>query len=438
MIRMAVKQGLVMRSTISGIILLSLISRGRTQDLPLTSDRVNRAVFAFSDAIEAGAEKNLSRAATLVSEARLLDPTRLEIIYLADLAGDYQKGRIGKTCATVVYSGFMALYTTHPEKRKPEEIQNNMVNRSCPGEDLIHARFLAVSGRREEARSGYDAIIASDSENLLARFWKAELLRSGSSSDEALRELKVCAARIPENYQIYGMMAGIFLDNKNYPEAVRFYEKAMATYPDYALLLQPNVEICAAYNGRGKESLERNDLIAALSDFSAAIHLNPVFGEFYLNRGITYRRMGDVEAAISNFDRAVIYDSRYQDAYYNRGLLFEQIGYYAQALRDFKRVLNVDRSHAGARYHIGLILMKQKEYAEAVAVFDSLIAYHPDHYLAVYSMACAQDELQHYRLAAAAYEEFFDMAPDSLYEQKLKAWERAHTIRKVLHEKYGE
>jgi tetratricopeptide (TPR) repeat protein len=428
----------VIRSVILGIILFGWISDGRPQDRPLTSERVNRAIIAFGEAVEAGAEGDLNRAAVQISNAIRLDPTRIEIIYLAGIVGAYQKGGIGKTCATDVFSGFLKLYTTPPENRKPETTQKIMVDGSCTGKSLSSARLLAISGSLREAGYVYDAILALEPENLLARFWKAELLRSISSTSEALTELQKCAMRVPENYQVYGMMASIFLDNKNYSESVRYFEKAIASYPDYAISLQPNVEICAAYNGRGKESLERNDLMAALSDFSAAIHLNPVFGEFYLNRGITYRRMGNVEEAIDDFSRAVIYDSRYQDAYYNRGLLFEQIGYYAQALRDFNRVVRMKRSHAGARYQMGLIHIKQRDYVEAVAAFDSLLIYHPDHYLAVYSKACAQDELHHYRLAAAAYEKFFDMAPDSLYEQKLKAWERARTIRNVLHEKYGE
>jgi len=420
------------------ILLSGLVISGSAQDIVVTTDKMNHAILERADAVESAATGDLIRAWELLVSARKLDPYQLETIFLQKILDDFNAGLIGRSLCIRIFSAIETLYSQRKDAingsvsvQQSEELNYN------PGR-LILGRMLAMNSMPEGALREYNMVSTNEPGLPLTYLWRAELLQEQGKLDSACRDLETCLEIVPDNYQVNYALGRIWLTKRDYAKAVYFFEKVQKIHPEYAYFLQPNLDICAAYNGRGQTAMRRGDLAGALSDFNRAIQLNPRFGEFYLNRGIIYRRLGNINAALRDFDRAVILDGKYVEAYFNRGLLFTQIQYYSQALRDLTRVIELDKYHVSARYQIGMINMEQRAYHASVTAFDSLLMYQPDHYRAIYAKAVALDELKHYRQAAEAYERFFEMAPDTLYDHKLKAWERSRLIRKVLREKYGE
>ncbi len=415
-----------------------MLTAGSSQNLIVTTDNMNYAILERQEAAAAGSQGNIISAREHIADALQFDPDQLESIFMKKILDDFDAGLSTKSMVMMIFSGIEQIYFQNPEKsaQSVSALQSGAENNFAVR--LVLGRLSALSGNTDDALQQYDMGISIQPGFPLTYLWRADLMREQGNLEGALRDLETCIKLVPANYQANFALGSVWLAKDKCNEAVACFEKTLMIAPGYAYFLQPNLEICAAYNGRGLLALNGGDFSGALSDFTRAIQLNPRFGEFYLNRGITYRHMGSINAAIRDFDRAVLLDRKYIEAYFNRGLLFLQMKYYTQALKDLERVLALDKFHIGARYQIGAIYLATQEYMYAVSAFDSLLVYRPDHYRAIYSKALALDELKHYRQAAQAYETFFDLGPDSLYEHKLKAWERARLIRRVLHEKYGD
>lgn len=90
----------------------------------------------------------------------------------------------------------------------------------------------------------------------------------------------------------------------------------------------------------------------ALSDYAAAIELDPSNPLSYYNRGNLYLDTGRYDLAINDFTAAIRVEPLFALAYYNRGLAYEHQGDKTAARADYQRTLEMDPSHEDARNHL--------------------------------------------------------------------------------------
>ena len=105
-----------------------------------------------------------------------------------------------------------------------------------------------------------------------------------------------------------------------------------------------------AYFGRGRCQLNENRLGAAISDFEAAIRLDPDHAQDYKGR------------------------KEYVQAYLDRGLRHLQNKQYERALPDLQRAREVAPNDARAASALGQALLDTKEYVKAVEQFSAALA----------------------------------------------------------------
>lgn len=99
----------------------------------------------------------------------------------------------------------------------------------------------------------------------------------------------------------------------------------------------------ATYVNRGILRLRRNDLEGALSDFDAALRLDPTEAEAYINRGSLMLRRNQVEEARVMFSRALEHNTRRPAlAHYGRAVAHELLGDLRGAYDDYRRASELD------------------------------------------------------------------------------------------------
>ena len=92
------------------------------------------------------------------------------------------------------------------------------------------------------------------------------------------------------------------------------------------------------YVNRGIIYMRRGSVGLALSDFDAAIRLQPDLAEGYINRGAALLVRNDLEGAIAAIDQGLQHDPEQPAlAYYNRGIANEDLGRLREAYRDYRR-----------------------------------------------------------------------------------------------------
>ena len=118
----------------------------------------------------------------------------------------------------------------------------------------------------------------------------------------------------------------------------------------------------AAYVARGLAWQSKGDTDHALSDFNAAIRINPKDSLAYNNRGMLWRERGDADRAIADFTAAIAIDPlpRSDEAFSRRGKSVVP-----------RREVNIYENRA-------LTLLERSDFDGAIADFDQAIAYTPD------------------------------------------------------------
>jgi tetratricopeptide (TPR) repeat protein len=199
---------------------------------------------------------------------------------------------------------------------------------------------------------------------------------------------------------------------KDYPGAIRDYEKTMLLFPDYAESYinrgfcreqlkdekgaladyekaarlkpgwyEPHVDLGTvkrklgmyseairefdtvlnlsplfyqAYNERGSLKTETDDYRGAMEDLNQAINMHENYPEAFFNRGILDLKLQDTRSALEDFDRAIQLDGKYTEAYVNRGILKYQMLDYPGAMEDFNRALVLNDQYAEAYLDRGM------------------------------------------------------------------------------------
>ena len=99
-------------------------------------------------------------------------------------------------------------------------------------------------------------------------------------------------------------------------------------------------DIVATHVNRGILRSRLGDLEGAMSDFDAALAIDPNQPEAYLNKGVALIRKDNPDAALPLFTIALEKKTRRPAlAYYGRGIAHEELGNIKSAYADYKRAV---------------------------------------------------------------------------------------------------
>ncbi len=102
---------------------------------------------------------------------------------------------------------------------------------------------------------------------------------------------------------------------KKYDEALREIDVSIAIMPNFALF----------YYNRADIKILKKDFNGALTDLNKAIELNPQFKYFY-NRANCYFELKQYQAAVADYTQAIKLKPKFEPAYFNRGLALFNLG----------------------------------------------------------------------------------------------------------------
>ncbi|MEI6054826.1 MAG: tetratricopeptide repeat protein [Lentisphaerota bacterium] len=88
------------------------------------------------------------------------------------------------------------------------------------------------------------------------------------------------------------------------------------------------------YFNDGRTKADAGDYLGAITDFDAALKLNPTLQNVYYNRGLAKTNLGDKEGAILDFSRAIDLNENDAKSYYHRAIIKATMGNYKEALDD--------------------------------------------------------------------------------------------------------
>jgi protein O-mannosyl-transferase len=183
-------------------------------------------------------------------------------------------------------------------------------------------------------------------ENNLGTALQYEMGRPDLAMDHYQRATELTPA-LPVAHYNYG----IALENeRRFDEAQREYELALK----YSWNKSQSAQ---AHNNLGTLFVKRNELAAAMSEFSAAIASDPAYDYSYLNRAMLEHREKNLDAAQQDIEKATQLMPT-AGTYFWLGQVLEEKGDLQSAVGAYENALNINPGFSGARARLDAIRQK--------------------------------------------------------------------------------
>ena len=132
-------------------------------------------------------------------------------------------------------------------------------------------------------------------------------------------------------------------------------------------------EVVEKYN-EGVAAAKAKDYTKAIDAYTAAIAIDPLYGQAYYSRGLAKMSQKEYKAAAVDFKKMIKLDGENAKAHYYSGYCLMSFGQNEEAIKAFSRGLNYDPSLTKVYYYRAKIQMLEGNYEKAIVDFQETIA----------------------------------------------------------------
>ena len=182
-------------------------------------------------------------------------------------------------------------------------------------------------GNLELAKSLYEKILKIDSNNFEAIFLLGSLFLQTRNFQEAIRYLNKCILIQPKHANSYQNLGYAFVEIGEFEKAKGLFFKAIEIEPNHA----------DAYFNLANTFKQMRNFKKAQEFYEKTIQIQPNNPSAHNNYGNICKQLGEFEKAIASYNRAIELKSDHPRAHHNLGNTYNQLGEYSKAITSFKR-----------------------------------------------------------------------------------------------------
>jgi len=268
-------------------------------------------------------------------------------------------------------------------------------------------------GDQEMAQKAYDTVLQLDPSNQLAQYYKASLYRDTGQTEAAIQQynqlltinpnydaahedLLALIQRRPtqetiqsglmdyaKNYRtnpiVQSKVAEVLHSQKNYNDAITFYERAIALKPD---LVSAYINLGAALEavGRAPEATQTYQKALSISPGNAQIKKlladsQQQASALAYQEAVEKQQQGDIDGALAAYQQAIQnpqLDSAELRA--NYGIALQSAGRYPDALAQYNKAIEKDSTNGDYYFYKGTALQQQEKLSEAEAAYQKAVS----------------------------------------------------------------
>jgi len=371
------------------------------------------------DAIDQLAERlSLQSKANLTRQAssKPIKPERL----LSRAKTHTKKGEIQE--ARELYTQVLEAYPQNQQAKKGlKALQNGLMNKknpSGPSQAQVNSVITLYSqGQIQEALTTSKALIKDYPNAPLLYNISGSCYKALGQLDAAVKSYEQALATKPD-YADAHYNLGITLQELGQLEAaVKSYEQALAIKPDYA----------EAHSNLGNTLKELSQLDAAVKSYEQALAIKPDYAVAHSNLGNTLKELGQLDAAVKSYEQALAIKPDLAEAHSNLGNTLKELGQLDAAAKSYEQALAIKPDLAEAHSNLGNTLKELGQLDAAVKSYEQALAIKPDYAEAHSNLGNTLKELGQLDAAVKSYEQALAFKPDYA-----EAWNNVFFTAKAL------
>jgi len=237
----------------------------------------------------------------------------------------------------------------------------------------------------------------------LLGFAIAVFLLGGCNSDNSLfkdAQLAASKGKTADAIQIYTRLIkqnpnaaaaylnrGVLWENAPAKNAKEKKKNLAYAEQDYLKAIEVDNKFAQAYNNLGALYIEQKNYDEALYNLDSALYYSPAYFTALMNRAIVRSRMGHTDKALKDFNDALSLRDNEPMLYFNRAVVYFNIQQYGAAVEDFSHAIMYDPENPRLFLERSRALDKAGYPASAYADLEEAITIKPDYALAYYYMS---------------------------------------------------
>jgi tetratricopeptide (TPR) repeat protein len=131
---------------------------------------------------------------------------------------------------------------------------------------------------------------------------QADVITDCNQTDHPERAIRACSIYLEDRTATPQNRAVAYVNRAIAYSVRRGFDQALS---DFGAAIQLDPESPLAYYNRGNLYFDRGEHAKAIVDYTSAIERDPSFALAYLNRGVAYKRAGRNEAAAADYRQAL-------------------------------------------------------------------------------------------------------------------------------------
>jgi|GEM_PF-3157909 len=184
---------------------------------------------------------------------------------------------------------------------------------------------------------------------------------------KALEPLQKAARGASQIGAIHLVLGEIYLENRQWGQAVAAYKKALSS-PATSLLARISL---------GGISLHRGNLKEALKHYQKAVAMDPGAALAHVGLGLVYLGMGNPQEALREFRVALAIDPLLDPAYNEMGLVLLGQGKVQEAVWAFEKALSIRPDNPTYLNHLGFAYNRWGMFTKSVKILEKAVALAP-------------------------------------------------------------
>ncbi len=236
--------------------------------------------------------------------------------------------------------------------------------------DTLQAALTALAeGRLEEARQGFERVLAAEPDHPIALHWAAVIAyQQGTPPDSVLGQIDRAIALDGEQALFHNSRGALLYALGRDLDAAESFHRAVKL----------NDQDGPIWNNLGNALLRLNRIDEAENCYRQALAVAPGLISAINNLGVALKRRGRLDKALICFREAILHMPDFQDAHFNLGELYYHLDMVPEAEAEFRRCIELNPDFRQVHASLAQCLHDQGKGDDALALLREAHQRFPD------------------------------------------------------------